>query len=462
MSGPDSQEADSAMSDDKHSWQAIAAGIAPPAETSPRDPAAESLSQALRISFRLLSAIMVIIVIAFFLTGVRSVKEDQQSAIIYRFGRIVGTVDKGLCFAWPFPVGRIELVDTSIQSMEIMDFWMAETPEQRLKPLRERQPMDKGLRPAWDGALFTGDGYLIHARLKCEFHVAADAGLALTSNPLIQYKLNVNEGDPRGLTRTRELVRTAICQAAIQVAAGQTAESLKNDQARFKRDVRRRAAELLGVLEVGLEIDSVTVEATWPLQVLPSFEIAQNAAQEAKRQKNAAEAYARSQLISAAGSKYYWFVDPEEIGLELPENVGPDEPIGLIDQYRQAVREGQTARAAELLEQIDRALLHPEVAGGVRPIVDDAVAETNSMLDALEGRLRRYEQLLPEYRRNPRFVRQRLWVATREKILSAPTVEKYYVTPGMGKLILKLDRDPSTLKQIRGAMIEADETDIEH
>ena len=257
---------------------------------------------------------------------------------------------------------------------------------------------------------------------------------------------------PQGISIRGEMV----------VRSGQTAESLKNDQARFKQDVRRRATELLRRLQVGIEIDSVTVEADWPLQVLPSFEAAQNAAQEAKREKSAAEAHARSLLIGAAGSKYYWFVDPEDIGLERPDIISPDEPVGLIDDYRQAVRTGQTQRAAELMEQIDRALLHSEVSGQVRPIVDDAVAEINSMLDAMEGRLQRYEQLLPEYLRNPNFVVQRLWADTRETILSASTVETYYFAPGTGKVILKIDRDPATLKQIRRAVIGAGLSDTDH
>jgi len=448
------------MSDDKHGWHAIACGCDSQAETPARDPAAESLSQALRLSFRLLSVIMVVIVIAFFLTGVRSVKE-HQSAIIYRFGRIVGTVDKGLCFAWPFPIGRIELVDTSVQRLDVQDFWMAETPEQRVKPLRERQPMGPGLSPEWDGALLTGDGYLIHANLKCEFRIGANAGLALQANPLIHYKRNVNELDPRDLTRTKSLLRTVICQAAIRIAGTQTAEHLRQNARQFQQDLQRTVQQRLDDLQVGLEIRSIAVQAEWPLQVMPSFDNAANEAQKSKKVIDEARANARSLLIGAAGSRFHMLVDPGPMQLTPPER-RDGEPFNLIGQYLEAMDAGQDDLAAEKMAEIERVLLSAEISGRVRPIIDKAVAETNSMLDALTGRLRRFEQLLPEYRRNPEFVLQRLWAETRERILASSSVETYYFAPGSGKVILKMDRDPGTRQRIRRAVTEREQSDTEH
>ena len=424
-----------------------------PDDRRPIDPAAESLSQALRISFRLLSVIMVLIVVAFLLTGIRSVKPNQ-SALVYRFGRIVDAVDDGLCFAWPFPIGRIELIETSTHRLEINDFWMAETAEDRLKPLRERRIESKGLRPAWDGALLTGDGYLIHARLTCDYRIGADAQRSLANNPLVLYKQNVNDPDTKERTRTKELIRTAVCEAAIRIAGGQTAQHLKRQQDEFQRHVQQAAQDALTQLQSGIEISSIAVEAEWPLLVRQDFEDAANAAQDKQKKEDAAMAEAERILIGAAGIKYYWLVGrPQDPGAEGE----PDEPFNLIGQYEKAVAAGDTAKADELMAEIERTLLRHEIAGNVRPIIDQAVSETNAMLDALHARRTRYEQLLPEYLRDPQFVLARLWADTRETILSNPMAQTYYLPPGAGDVIVKIGPDPDTLRGILQSQIQDDQ-----
>ena len=55
-----------------------------------------------------------------------------------------------------------------------------------------------------------------------------------------------------------------------------------------------------------------------------------------------------------------------------------------------------------------------------------------------------FVQLLPQYQRNPRLVKTKLWEDAREQILTGD-VETFYTVPG--QLELQLNRDPELQKE---------------
>jgi len=423
------------------------------------DPASESLASALRVSFRLLTFILVAIIVAFFLTGIRWV-EPGEAAVVYRFGKIVKTVQDGPCFAWPFPVGRIEIVSLQTQDLQIDDFWMGETPEDKTKPLSERRPQGQGLRPGWDGALFTGDGGLIHVRLQCYYTIDANASLGIEHDPLVKYCLNVKDGDLAAQAATKKYLRVVICREAIRLAAGRTGESIRRNQDEFARAVQRAAQAVLDENQTGLRISTVTLRFSWPLRVREDFEAATTAGQEAEKEINAALAEAEEMLIRVAGPNYTALVSKPSRLLDGAE----DEQLGLIERYALALEADDEAAAVALLAEIEAALVK-DITGRVRPMIAGAIAEVNASLDELDGRVGRFQQLLAEYQARPAFVMNRLWADTRDAILSNATIEKYYVTGGDGRLVVKIDRDPGIAKRIQQALMrkvedaESDDTE---
>ena len=111
-----------------------------PAAVSPEpvDPAAKSLADALRLSFRLLTVIMIFVVVVFFLTGLKSI-EPNQVGIVKVFGRVSRTARSGLTYNWPFPIGRIETVQTNEEKLTVADLWMHETPQDKAVQLSQRR-----------------------------------------------------------------------------------------------------------------------------------------------------------------------------------------------------------------------------------------------------------------------------------------------------------------------------------
>ncbi len=434
------------MASDVHNdWVTVRRQDRPPLHRPPEDPAAESLSSALRVSFRLLRAIMLVIVVAFFLTGVRSVKEGQ-AAIVYRFGEIVGTKSKGLCVSWPFPIGRIELVDLSERKLRVDDFWLAEYPDELAKPMSEWRIRSQGLRPEWDGALFTGDGNLVHVRLTCNYQIQADPALGIEDDPLVWYKTNVDDSVVDGRSQTNELLRSIICHEAIRLAGGQTAERLRLAQDEFRRELAEAVQAELKAMRTGIAVNTITMRFEWPLRVRQDYEAATAARQEAEKKINEALADAEEMLIRAAGPNY------RELVGEADDTYG-----GLIGQYALAVEQGRREDAEQLLVKINTLLDGSDITGRVGPIIAEAEAEKNAMIDMLAGRVNRYQQLLPEFLRQPDFIVQRLWAETRDEILSRPSVEKFYLPPGEGKVVVKIDRDPSAARRLQQARKRGEE-----
>jgi hypothetical protein len=167
---------------------------APPGGTADRrfaDPAGEHLASALRTSFRLLAAIMVVGVLAFLAMGFEFVQPGEM-AIRTVFGEVVGTTTAGLAYNWPQPIGRIEKIYVGERTIALDDFWMNETQKDQLQPdLRKRQAPRGGLRPGWDGAMLTGDRNLLHMRLKCTYVVGRGGYELPYDDPLVADNLVV-------------------------------------------------------------------------------------------------------------------------------------------------------------------------------------------------------------------------------------------------------------------------------
>jgi len=200
------------------------------------DQAAASLAGALHASFRLLTVIMVLVGVAFLLTGFKSIQPNQKG-VKKLFGRIIGTSGEGLAYVWPFPVGEIEVVKTQALNLKIDDFWMFEKPEDVGKPLNARQTDSEGLRPGMDGAALTGDQNLLHFRLTCNYFI---------DNP-VHYVSNAGDAE--------ELLRAVICQATIHAAAHRTGDGLIREPAEaFQEEIQRLAQEKLDAITCGITI----------------------------------------------------------------------------------------------------------------------------------------------------------------------------------------------------------------
>jgi len=417
------------------------------------DPAGRHLASALRTSFRVLTGIMIFGVAAFLAMGFSFV-EPGEVAIRTVFGEVVGTTPEGLAYNWPAPIGRIEKIRVGERTIRIDDFWMNETDKDLAqRDLRKRQAPRGGLRSGLDGALLTGDRNLLHVRLECTFSIRRRWDRTTEDDPVLQFRRNVLDAN--------ETVRAAACAAAIRAAATRTADGLQSTKrAEFENEVRRLTQQGLDELASGLGVRTVKVtRSIWPLRTLPDYDAAQRAVQGAKDARSKALGLAVKLLNTTAGpgaaeKLVGSLADVTGAGEELParRTASGEGDYNLIGQYSDAVAANDEAAAAALLARIDNVLVG-ESLGQVSRILDEAKTESTKMTQGIRERVEEFEKLLPEYLKAPEFTIRRKWDETREKILSAPTVERYYITTGGGKTVLRISRDPDIVREIDRQML---------
>jgi len=403
------------------------------------DQATRSLADALRVSFRLLTVIMIFVVVAFFLTGLKLI-EPQEVGIKKVFGKVVGTSGQGLAYTWPFPIGQIELVNTSQQSLVVDDFWLHETAKEKMLPPAERRVPQGGLRPGMDGALLTGDRDLLHLKFVCMYAVQGARGaLACLANI----------GD------IRQTIRAAVCEATILQASRRTADAIQGtDKEAFTNGVQQEAQRRLDELTKingrayrAILLDKIVLKPdsfTWPLRALPAYNAAQRAVNQGEELRSRAIADARRILSEATGENYEALVGrPDDLlGTPRPSDKEPYDLIGLYN------RQTDPVRAARLLKRIER-IIEIDSAGQAGKIIAEAKAYRTQVIQNAEARSKRFEDLLEEFRKTPQFMLERLWRDVRDEILSSPTIEKHYLRPGGGKAVLYVNRDPEIAKKIQ-------------
>ena len=404
------------------------------------DPAQQQLAGALRSSFRLLSIIMIFVLIMFAVSEVRSIGPNQVG-IVYRFGKIQDeVVEEGLAYAWPFMIGKVKAVDVSQRDLEINDFWVFETAADRTKELMDRQVPDEGLRPGYDGALLTGDNNLYHVRIRCGYKVRSEGGSGV--HPAILFTLNVSE------PKADELIRSIICSAAIRVAGGMTVSELNSKRGYFSDEVTSLAQEQLDEMKSGMEIVTVSVtDGTWPLQALGEFAAADAAQRKNSAVRDHAKAQARRILQLAAGNAYTQLVgDPVN---DKPQDADSKEPYDLIGQYAQARMTGdggENDKSRPLLKKINEVL--SKTKGAARKLVDDAQTESTEFVEGAKRRAKRFAELLPQYRENPKFMLTAEWTKVLSEIFSSPTVEVIVVGSGKRKINIQTKQNPETVARI--------------
>lgn len=452
----------------------------PPVET---DVASQSLADALRLSFRILTGIMIVVLLAFLASGISFV-DSQEVAVKKVFGRVVGTSDTrgGLTYTWPYPVGQIEKVRVDERTLDVKDFWVNESAADTLKSLADRSSPSMGLRPGLDGALLAGDRYLLHTNIICKYKI--ENALAYLSKVA-----HHNGTQPSGRERDsvlEEMVRTALCNAGIQVAATQTAENIMKNKGQFDAQVLQAAQKQMDLMlpapndqAQAVRIISIATKVDWPVRAQTAYSGAQQAKVDFEAKRNEAIREARRTLNTSAGEQFIKLV-----GLPWDSSVVTDPRLNLIGQYQSArsnLTEAQEqlsqatspARKAELhkliarfdaqaeaiLVDIDEVLMSNSIGGQASATIADARTWQANYIEGVKGRQRRFSQLLEEYTKSPQLLLERTWADVRDEILDSSLVEKMYVSMSPdGKTIIQIKRDPDIVKRIAREQLKAQPT----
>ena len=195
----------------------------------------QALAEALQSSFRVLRVLMILLVVAYFASGIFTVKQHEKAFVLV-LGKIRSTgdariKDAGLHWTWPRPFSEIVRVPAErVQAVSTDRFWAG----------GEQGPaviQNGPLTPGRDGYLLTGDANIIH----CQWTV--------------RYVIDRPEVYYFKLKEPQDLIRKALEQAVLNaVASTGVDDALRSGQQELRDTVARLVRSALDRMDAGVSV----------------------------------------------------------------------------------------------------------------------------------------------------------------------------------------------------------------
>jgi membrane protease subunit HflK len=436
------------------------------------DAASRSLSEALRISFIILKVIMVILVIAFLASGFKTVGSDER-ALVLRFGRIQGVgegrlLGPGPHWIFPYPVDEIIKIKVEKKVNLATDaFWYFQTEQEKLtgqkRPVRPDTPLDPKrdgyclTRSEWRGqvqevsdaneqndAAALGQIRIRYNRSDVNApieNVRADNGQIATAGSdynivhskwQLTYQIddperffkNILVGDVKPdetyfdvATRSvTPLLKDLLESAVVSTMVNYTIDEVISSKETIPADVKKLMQDMLDDIKSGIKVISVYLtDITWPRQVDEAFLASIKASNTKQTTITEARSYAENTISGAAG------------------------PVA---------EELFNALHNDTISEKDKESLWSQAAGQAQKILSTARAYRTKVVETARANADYLERLLPEYRKHPKLVLQRIYLDAVEQVLNDAD-EKFVIQPTQGtkgsEIRVMLSRD-ATLK----------------
>jgi len=376
------------------------------------DPANQSLGDALRLSYRVLQLVMVILIGLFLFSGFQNVDEGRVG-VRTLFGDIYGPpgqeqLGPGLTPFWPYPVGEI----VTVPNRRVLDmsrvFWPTYPPgSSTLEAATERaeasSPIRPGVRPDGDGSLLTADGDIAHLGLTID--------VAMTD--VVDLLRNVAPN------RLDAVVNRVVRRATVHVAAERSLMELVDARDEPALAIRDKAQAWLQELGTGVSITSVTLPSrSAPLAVRRTFAEVQNAREDAKTAIEQARQSAEEALTRAAGAQF-------------------PAMLALVDEYEVARATGDTAAADEVLERLKVAMEDRSASGDVTRIIAQARSFQSQLESSIGSDAERFSSLLPAFLENPELIVRQLWFDAIADSMGQSRMEIMPLPADLGQLMVR-------------------------
>jgi membrane protease subunit HflK len=433
------------------------------------DTAGRSLSDALNISFIILKIIMIVLVIAFLASGFVTVGSDEQ-ALVLRFGKIRGVGEERLLGPgphWIFPYPIDEVIKIPVEkkvNLAIDSFWYFQNEQEKLSEEKRQVRPDSPLDPKKDGYCITrserrggvtaasgkSDEVVVSGQLLIRYRRgdidvqledlqvdgARYAGSDGSDYNIVhsKWQLTYQVYDPERFFKSiyvddvtagetyfgvatnniTPFLKHVFENAVVTTMVNYTIDEAISSKEGIAKNVRDMIQEKLDGIESGIRVVSVYLtDITWPRQVDHAFQASITASQTSQKVKTEAKSYAENTMSETAGPV------AEELFAALHNKT-----IG---------------------EQ-DEELLWSRIAGAGQEKLADARAYRTTVVETAKANAEYLQRLLPEYRKRPELVIQRIYLDAIEQILSDAD-EKFVIQPTKDtkgtEIRIQLNRDPT-------------------
>jgi len=206
------------------------------------------------------------------------------------------------------------------------------------------------------------------------------------------------------------LLQSLFEDAIVTATVNYTIDDVMYEQvAVLTNDVRKLLQEKLKTIESGLKVVRIQmIDKIWPLQVDAAFQALVTASQDRQTTISEAQTYAESTLNEAAGP-----VAEKLFAALQDDTIGEDE----------------------------KELLWSQLAGKAQEKITEARAYRAKVVAGARANAEYFQELLPEYRKRPELVIQKIYQDAIENIFDN-AVEKFVIPTGAEWRIL-INRDPS-------------------
>jgi membrane protease subunit HflK len=396
------------------------------------DAAGSALSEALRISFIVLKIIMAVLVVVFLASGFRTVESDEQ-ALVLRFGKIHGVGENrilgpGLKWVFPYPIDKIVKIPVAKkQNLPINSFWYYQQPDELLPPSPTTIiQVPATLNPVIDGYCitrseeqgqtitgFTGSDYhIVHCKWQLTYKI---------DDPERFFKNTYTDDAKPGQSYADVIVKSVkpllehlFEDAVVTAMVNYTIDEAISSQDRIPKHVKKLLQEKLDIIESGIAVVSVQLtDITWPRQVDNAFLASIRASQESQKTISEAKGYAENTLNETAGPV------AAQLFKSLKNETTPEE---------------------------EKELLWSQLAGQAQEKIAGARAYRTKVVETAKANAEYLHKLLPEYRKRPELVVQKIYQDAIEYVLNNVD-EKIIIQPTEGtkgrEIRLLINRDPT-------------------
>ena len=388
------------------------------------DAAGQSLRRALKISFSILKIIIIILLVVFACSGIFQVQQDEE-AILLHFGEIKGPVLKpGIEFAFPEPIDEIIRIPVKRElSVPIDSFWYYESERDKLNPIKRK--VTKPLDPLIDGYCLTrndslegmiGTDYnIVHSAWTITYKI--DSPKDFFENVYIRDRRPGEDMLEAATDTLNPLIRSLASNAIVRTMVKYSIDEAVKSETKIASGVKRILQDKLDRVQCGIKIGDVRASRiVWPRQVDEAFQASSKARQESERIRIDASSYKEKLLTDTGGS-----------GAEV-----------ILDQLKQSG-----------LSQAQQEKLVAKLSGQVQSEISEARLYRTKVVEDAKANAEYMQKLLPEYRKNPELVLQKIYQDAIEQVL-ADADEKIFMQTRKGlpdEIRLMLNRDPNIKKE---------------
>ncbi len=307
----------------------------------------QALMRMLRILFQGLRVLIIIIFVYLLFSGMFRV-DDQNEAMLFRFGALQTRVidpERGESpiltsgkwyWAWPYPVDWVK----EIPAQKSVTVSTGEVFLPRINPSlvdpKELPPAENFLRPGNDGYLISGDTNILHTRWEVNFRIVNSAKYYLNfyddeeAQTSAGSRSRHQEQRQRG---TEAIIRNLLSNAALAEMATwrvedllATSRTLPNGKVENIKDkVQERLLDFLEEVDLGVQVQSVNlIDLQPPLATMEAFRKVNEASETGRAEVLKAKSYAESVVLAAQGNAYRIVDEAKSYRTRVVESVKAD------------------------------------------------------------------------------------------------------------------------------------------